>query len=135
MKFAAIIAFLYWLLLPLSVSAHGMQPGFTTQVTTTNSVRMDYELHNAYEFPAVFRVEIFDADFNPIPSKFWKIDRKVNEYRLKPDSRTKVSLLLRATKGVTKMIVCTTLMGVSYEEIEPSNISRVCSRLLIKRPS
>ncbi len=135
MKSVTIIAFLSWLLLPLSVSAHGMYPGLTTQVTATNSVRMDYELHNAYEFPAVYRVEIFDADFNPIPSQFWKIDREVNEYRLKPDSRTKVSLLLRATKGVTKMIVCTTLIGVSYEEVKPSNISRVCSRLIVKRPS
>ncbi len=135
MKFVSTSMFLCWLFFPLSVLAHGMQPALTTQVTTTNSARMDYELHNAYEFPAVFRVEIFDADFNPIPTKFWKIDRAVNEYRLKPDSRTKIALLLRATKGVTKMIACTTLIGVSYEETEPSNISRVCSRLIIKRPS
>jgi hypothetical protein len=91
-----------------------------------------YELSNKYQFPASFKVEVFEKDFTP--AKGWKPANGKYEYKLKPQSERNIDLWFKADPEQMdrKLIVCTTLTGVGLELEKPGNISRVCSRLLVR---
>ena len=115
-----------------TVSAHGMTPGFEKETATAAVHAKRYELSNKYQFPASFKVEVFEKDFTP--AKGWKPANGKYEYKLKPQSERNIDLWFKADPEQMdrKLIVCTTLTGVGLELEKPGNISRVCSRLLVR---
>ena len=115
-----------------TASAHGMTPGFEKETATAAVHAKRYTLSNEYKFPASFKVEVFEKDFTP--AKGWKPANGKFEYKLKPDSERNIDLWFKADPEQMdrKLIVCTTLTGVGLELQKPGNISRVCSRLLVR---
>jgi hypothetical protein len=114
------------MLLPTLSSAHSMSPGFETEYAPAPIFTKDYELENHYDFPMTLEVYVLNKDGSPAYG--WRTDKET--YKMKPKSKKKLSIDFRAI-GQRKLLVCSKLVGVGYEESKPSIISIVCSRLII----
>ena len=112
--------------LPVMGFTHGMTPGFETEYAVTETHNKTYVLENSYEFPITLQIEVFEKDGTPASG--WGIDKLT--YRMLPQSKKKAEIVFESI-GKRKLIVCSTLTGVGYEEERPQVISRVCSRLII----
>ena len=114
------------ILAPTITLAHSQAPGFTTEYAQTKEIYKTYELTNDYDFPAVFKVEVFTKDMKPAMG--WKA--KETTYNLLPGNSAKVRLKFNVD-GRRKLLVCTTLTEIGKEHEKASIISRICSRLII----
>jgi len=114
------------MLLPTLSSAHSMLPGFEVEYAPAPVFTKTYELENHYDFPATLEVYVLNKDGSPAVG--WRTDKET--YKMKPKSKNQVSIDFKSV-GQRKLLVCSKLVGVGYEEVKPSIISVVCSRLII----
>jgi hypothetical protein len=114
------------MLLPTLSLAHSMSPGFETEYASNSVVTKTYELENHYEFPVTLEVYVLNKDGSPADG--WKTEK--NTYRITPGNKKQVTVIFKS-EGQRKLLVCSKLIGVGYEENDPSIISVVCSRLII----
>jgi hypothetical protein len=114
------------MLLPTLSSAHAMTPGFETEYAPAPIFTKDYELENHYDFPATLEVYVLNKDGSPASG--WRTAKE--SYKLKPNSKKRVSIDFKSV-GQRKLLVCSKLVGIGYEEVKPSIISVICSRLII----
>ena len=114
------------LLAPTLSLAHSQAPGFETEYAYTPNLYKTYTLTNNYDFPAVFKVEVFTKDMKP--AEGWKA--KKSTYKLMPNSKSDVKLKFKVD-GKRKLLVCTTLTEIGKDNEKASVISRICSRLII----
>lgn len=114
------------MLLPTLSLAHSMSPGFETEYAPAPVFSKGYELENHYEFPVTLEVYVLNKDGSPAYG--WRTDKET--YKIKPKSKKQVSIVFKSV-GQRKLLVCSKLIGVGYEESKPSIISVVCSRLII----
>ena len=114
------------MLLPTLSLAHSMSPGFETEYTSDEVMIKTYELENHYEFPVTMEVYVLNKDGSP--ANGWKTEK--NTYRITPKSKKRVTVIFKS-EGQRKLLVCSKLIGVGYEENGPSIISIICSRLII----
>jgi hypothetical protein len=114
------------LLLPTLSSAHSMSPGFETEYAPAPVFSKKYELENHYDFPVTLEVYVLNKDGSPAYG--WRTSKET--YKMKPKSKKQVSIDFKSV-GQRKLLVCSKLIGIGYEESKPSIISVVCSRLII----
>jgi hypothetical protein len=114
------------MLLPTLSLAHSMSPGFETEYASNSVLTKTYELENHYEFPVTLEVYVLNRDGSPADG--WRTEKET--YRITPESSKLVSIDFLSV-GERKLIICSKLIGVGYEENDPSIISVVCSRLII----
>jgi hypothetical protein len=114
------------MLLPTLSSAHSMSPGFETEYSPAPVFSKKYELENHYDFPVTLEVYVLNKDGSPAYG--WRTSKET--YKMKPKSKKQVSIDFKSV-GQRKLLVCSKLIGVGYEESKPSIISIVCSRLII----
>lgn len=114
------------LLAPTISLAHSQEPAFETEYAYAPNLYKTYTLKNNYDFPAVFKVEVFTKDMKP--AKGWKA--KKSTYKLMPNSKLDVKLKFKVD-GKRKLLVCTTLTEIGKDNEKASAISRICSRLII----
>ena len=113
-------------ILPTLASAHSMSPGFETEYAVSDTFSKTYTVKNDYNFPATYKVEVFNKDMTPATE--WKA--KKYTFKMKPNSKKEFNLKFKSTE-TRKVIVCSTLTNIGYENEKASIISRVCSRLII----
>lgn len=111
--------------LALNASAHSMSPGYQKEMAVGEKHAMVYEITNEFEFPIVLRVDVFEKD-GVTPAYNWTIDRPL--FKMVPGSEKRFSITFDTTDE-RKVIVCSVLDKVGYDEIEPTTVTRVCSRL------
>ena len=114
------------ILAPTISLAHSFAPGFTTEYAQTEEIYKTYKLTNSYDFPAVFKVEVFTKDMKPAIG--WKAKDTI--FKLLPTKSKEVKLKFKVD-GRRKLLVCTTLTEIGKDHEKASVISRVCSRLII----
>jgi hypothetical protein len=114
------------MLLPTLSSAHSMSPGFETEYAPAPVFTKRYELENHYKFPVTMEVYVLEKDGSPASG--WRTDKPT--YKLKPGSKKQVSIDFKSV-GQRKLLVCSKLIGIGYEETPPQIISVICSRLII----
>jgi hypothetical protein len=114
------------LLLPTLSSAHSMSPGFETEYAPAPVFSKKYELENHYDFPVTLEVYVLNKDGSPAHG--WRASKET--YKLKTRSKKQVSIDFKSV-GQRKLLVCSKLIGIGYEESKPNIISVVCSRLII----
>ncbi len=114
------------MLLPTLSSAHSMSPGFETEYAPAPVFTKKYELENHYDFPVTLEVYVLNKDGSPAYG--WRTSKET--YKMKPRSKKQVTIDFKSV-GQRKLLVCSKLIGVGYEESKPSIISIVCSRLII----
>jgi len=108
-----------------TASAHSMAPGYQKEMAYGATHSMVYDLKNEFEFPIVLRVDVFEKD-GTTPADGWKVDRQL--FKMVPGSKKQVAITFK-TEEERKVIVCSVLDKVGYDEQEPTTITRVCSRL------
>jgi hypothetical protein len=113
-------------ILPTLASAHSMSPGFETEYAVSTAHSKTYEIENHYNFPGTYKVEVFNKDMTPAVG--WKADKLT--FKMLPRSRKQVTIKFKSTE-TRKLIVCSTLTEIGYNNEKASIISRVCSRLII----
>jgi hypothetical protein len=123
MKF--LVALLLWVV-PFMVTAHSQSPGFETEYAIASVHTKTYELENTYNFPITLEIVVYEKDFSPASG--WRTEKST--YKMKPKSEKQVHIQFKSV-GTRKLLVCSELKGIGYDEKEPSIISRVCSRLII----
>ena len=112
--------------LPVMGLTHAMSPGFETEYSVSELTNKTYTLENSYDFPITLAIEVFEKNWSPALG--WAVDKET--FKMLPNSKKKATITFESI-GVRKIIVCSTLKGIGYEEEPPSIISRVCSRLII----
>ena len=117
---------LFMALMPVISSAHSMSPGFETEYSPVKTFSKEYELENHYDFPITLEVYVLNKDGSPAYG--WRAGKET--YKMRPTSKKKVRLEFKSV-GQRKLLVCSKLVGIGYEESKPSIISVVCSRLII----
>ena len=105
-----------------------MSPGFEVERTYSEVLAKRYEITNSYNFPAVYKVEVFTKEMQP--ANGWVSDRET--YKLLPNSIKYIKIKFDADEK-RKLIVCSTLTEIGKNNEKASIISRVCSRLIIQR--
>lgn len=110
-------------------SAHSLSPGYERRSTASDTMEMQYELLNAYPFPASYEVQVFNKDWTPHVA--WSTDKRT--YNLNPTSKRLITIHLHEITEDRKVVVCTILTGVTHEQAPPKIESRACSRLSINR--
>ena len=103
-----------------------MTPGFDTEYAGSRVLFKRYEIRNEYDFPITLKMEVFTKNWHPTAG--WKADKQT--FKMQSNSTKGVMMFFRSF-GTRKLIVCSTLKGIGYEETPPGVISRVCSRLVI----
>lgn len=116
--------------LPVIGWAHGQSPGFEVEYTTAPEYTKVYTLTNTYDFPITLRVDVLNKDGSPATD--WRVSK--DTFKIKPNNIKEVPIQFN-TYGQRKLLVCSTLVGVGYDEEKPNVISRVCSRLIINGTS
>jgi hypothetical protein len=117
---------LVMLTLPTLTLAHSMSPGFETEYAVSSVYSKTYTVTNDYNFPATYEVQVFNKDMTPATD--WKAEKYT--FKIKPNNKKDINLTFKSTE-TRKLIVCSTLTNIGYENEEASIISRVCSRLII----
>jgi len=112
--------------LPVMGFTHSMSPGFETEYAIANTLDKTYTLENAYDFPVTLGIVVYNKDGSLADG--WRVEKET--FRMKPKSKKQVHIQFRSTER-RKLIVCSELKGIGYNEEKPSIISRVCSRLII----
>lgn len=113
-------------LLPVIGNAHSQSPGFEVEHAQGSTHSKNYLVSNEYSFPITLKIEVFEKDGSEATG--WFVEK--DTYKMLPGSKKIVSI--RFDAGTTrKLIVCSTLKGIGYEEKTPPVVSRVCSRLII----
>lgn len=112
--------------LPSLGLAHGQSPGFESEVALTQTFSKSYELRNSYDFPITLQVEVFEKDGTP--AEGWSTNKST--FKMKPNAKKRVDVTFDVQQQ-RKVLVCSRLIGVGYEQKEPHIVSRVCSRLII----
>lgn len=116
--------------LPVMGLAHGQSPGFETEQALTQEFTKSYELRNSYDFPITLQVEVFEKDGTP--AEGWSANKAT--FKMKPNAKKRVNFTFEV-KEQRKVLVCSRLIGVGYEQQKPHIVSRVCSRLIINGSS
>ncbi len=112
-----------------TVSAHSMSPGYIKTPALGDTTSLKYEITNKFPYPAVFRIELFEKD-GKTPVTGWTVNRKL--FKMVPGSTKRFTINLDSVKE-RKLLVCSILDKVDYDEKEPTTITRVCSRLWLWR--
>jgi hypothetical protein len=133
MRWAPSWAFVLGVLAATAAGAHSQEPGYK-KIYAQDVATQTYTLENAYTFPATYEIEILDRD-GRFQEGEWKLLEGQRRYRLEPGSSRRFSVLINMKgRSERKLLVCTTLKAVGYEESLPGNITRVCSRLWVISP-
>jgi len=120
--FGALVA-----LVATGASAHSLSPGYERRSTASDALEMQYELTNAYRFPASYDVQVFEKDWTQHAA--WSTDKRT--YNLNPNSERFITVRLTEIIEDRRVIVCTILTGVTRDQQPPKIESRACSRLRI----
>jgi hypothetical protein len=113
--------------------AHSQEPGYR-RIFTQDWATQTYTLKNAYEFPATYRIEVLTKEEVPLEDG-WKLSEGQSVYKLEPGSERRFTVLINMQEhSERKLLICTTLQAIGYEETLPGNISRICSRLWVIGP-
>ena len=123
MRFLPVVAIC---LLPTLASAHSMLPGFEADHAVSDTHSKKYTVKNGYNFPATYEVQVFNKDMTPATD--WEAEKY--SFKMKPNSKKEFNLKFNSTE-TRKVIVCSTLTNIGYENEKASIISRVCSRLIL----
>lgn len=111
------------------IQAHQMFREDADNITTYMN-REEFALKNNYEFPAEYRVEVFDKDMGEIDAAEWRSNLRGHTIKILPQAVKDISVSFKPSKEERKYYVCTRLIGGKNVEIEL--YSRICLRLLIK---
>jgi hypothetical protein len=120
------LTLLVMLTLPTLTLAHSMSPGFETEYAVSPVYSKTYTVTNDYNFPATYEVQVFNKDMTPADG--WKAEKYT--FKIKPNNKKEINLTFKSNE-TRKLIVCSTLTNIGYENEKASIISRVCSRLII----
>ena len=114
-------------------AAHSMQPGYEKKFAPGEAFSIYYEVKNDYEYPATFRIEVFAKDGKTV-EEGWKLSDS-DPFKLFPGNKKRIRVKLRMLPEIKqrKILVCSILDKVGYNDKEPGTISRVCSRLWLWR--
>lgn len=130
---AGLIGFAFALGIASLAQAHSQEPGYQ-RVFVQDWATQTYTLKNAYEFPATYRIEVMNKDGDAV-EQGWKLSEGQAVYKLEPGSERRFTVLIDMQgQSERKVLVCTTLQAIGYEESLPGNISRICSRLWLISP-
>lgn len=116
------------MLFPSLALSHSQFPGFQVVKATQLAHPETYIISNQYEFPITLAVEVYNKDGSP--AEGWRMKGGKYAWNLLPESSKEVTFEFKAV-GVRKLLVCSRLIGVGYEQESTGIISRVCSRLII----
>lgn len=110
--------------------SHSMTPGYQKKFAPGISGYF-YEVKNDYAYPATFSIKVFAKD-GKTPEQDWKVDH--DEFKLFPGNKKKVRVKFKLEEVTErKVLVCSVLEKVGYDDKVPGTISRVCSRLWLYR--
>ena len=111
----------------VGAEAHSLSPGYKRYDTVYNNLLVHYTLINAYPFPASYTVGVYNKDWTP--HKEWSVEKAT--YNLNPTSERPIIIAFTNIQESRKVIVCTTLTGITHAKKPPKIVSRACSRLYI----
>ena len=123
-----VLVLLIAMLIPSLGLAHGQTPGFQVVKPTTLAHPETYIIKNHYKFPITLAIEVYNKDGSP--AEGWRIRGGKYTWNLLPNSSKEVTIEFKAV-NVRKLLVCSKLIGVGYEQEKPGVTSNVCSRLII----
>lgn len=109
-------------------NAHSMEPGYIKKYSTGPEETLYYTIENEYDFPAVFRIRIYEKD-GKTPAHGWRVSRTL--FKIAPGNEKRFAIKIESTSE-RKVLVCSELTGIGYNNEEPTIITRVCSRLWLK---
>jgi len=120
-------------LVPLGALAHTMSPGYQKVLVPGDFVTLTYEVGNSFDIPATYEVYVLAKDFKTVEED-WRVIGK-NPIKLFPGDTRRVRIKFRMPEGVDdrKVIVCSALDAIGYNDENPQTITRVCSRLWLWR--
>lgn len=127
-----VITSLFLLCLGLASSganAHSMEPGYIKKAATGTNETFYYNIKNELDFPATFKVNVYERDGKTL-AKGWKVNR--GEFKIAPGNEKRFGLKVETIVD-RKLLVCSELYKVGYENEDPKIVTRVCSRLWIWR--
>jgi len=117
---------------PFGAQAHSMTPGYEKKFAPGDVVNLAYTIKNEYDFPAIYRLEVYDKEGHNL-EEGWRVDQET--VKLFSGNYKRVRLKIKMDEDVKerKVLVCSVLHKVGYDEKDPTTISRVCSRLWLWR--
>lgn len=128
----AIISILCALSLGLAssgASAHSMEPGYIKKNGSGFEDTLYYTIKNDLDFPATFRVQVYEKDGKTLADG-WRVNRE--EFKITPGNEKRFAIKINSSLE-RKVLVCSELYKVGYNNEEPKIITRVCSRLWLWR--
>tara|TARA_B110000093_G_scaffold28329_1_gene28073 strand:+ start:672 stop:1085 length:414 start_codon:yes stop_codon:yes gene_type:complete len=109
-------------------SAHSMLPVGNVDWAVGGDFHLKtYTLENKFNYPAVFKVEVFNKDWTPATG--WKV--KKDRFKLLPKSKANLRFKFIMESPQRKLIVCSSLAEIGVRNEKSTQISRICSRLII----
>ena len=127
-----IVSLLFGVVASQGAIAHSMTPGYEKIFAPGTAKSIRYTVKNDYDYPATFRVEVYDKYGEELEVD-WKVDKE--KFKLFSDASQRVNVKIRMKEDLKerKVLVCSVLDKVGYNDEEPATISRVCSRLWLWR--
>jgi hypothetical protein len=123
-----VLVLLIAMLTPSLGLAHGQTPGFQVVKPSTLAHPEVYTIQNHYNFPITLAIAVYNKDGTP--AEGWRTKDRKYTWNLLPNSSKEITIEFKAV-NVRKLLVCSKLIGVGYEQEKPSVESNVCSRLII----
>ncbi len=108
--------------------SHSLTPGFMSVDSLSETETIEYSVFNRTQVPSVYRIEVLKKDMTPATG--WKSDTHTLKVR---DGHDKSFKLKFKTDESRKLIICTTLDKRGYNLEKPQLVTRVCSRLILRR--
>jgi len=113
-------------------SAHSQTPGYKKIATPGDHMDVTYELKNEFDFPIILRIDVLEKDGSIADESSWETQRRY--FKMRPGSEKSVTArIFMGNSNERKVMVCSVLDKVGYEETNPTTITRVCSRLWLWR--
>ena len=114
---------------PLGATAHTMSPASQKIFVANDTTYVKYTVTNKFPWPAIFVMEVLEKDQKTL---FTEWDSLPNNIKLLDGNTSDVYLKIDTTEE-RKLIVCSKLHKVGYNEQPARTITRICSRLWLYR--
>jgi len=114
---------------PLGAAAHTMSPASQKIFVANDTTYVKYTVTNKFPWPATFVMEILEKDQKTLFTEWESLPQDI---KLLDGRDTDVYLKIDTTEE-RKLVVCSKLHKVGYNETNARTITRVCTRLWLYR--
>ena len=114
---------------PFGAAAHTMSPASQKIFVSTDTTYVKYNIANKFDIPATFVIELYEKDGK---TPFTEYTNRPQNIKLLSGRDTDVYLKIDTTEE-RKIIVCSKLNKVGYDEKPAFTITRICSKLWLYR--